>query len=163
MWVCASSIDRALLDEPGVMKSEVNFSAEQVSITFDDQQTNPARLQDVIRQSGFQVVEASEGQTSKEAATEAGACRIRKNALRMLLFCAALTAPLFLLSMGRDFGVLGRMGARGLGEFPNVVAGGSRAAHRGMGVLSSRLSIDQKAVCQHGRSGSHQHVHRFPL
>ena len=103
---CARSIDRALSEEPGVLEVKVNFSAEQVSVTFKEEQVDTARLKDLIRQAGFQVVEARRGQSTEQAVTEASEADSAKR-LRMLGLCIALTLPLFLLSMGRDFGIWG--------------------------------------------------------
>ena len=103
---CAKSIELALGRKPGVLQSTVDFPASQVRVTFDDAQIGPAQVMQTIRDSGFEVVEADEGQSLEDAVDSANRSESKRQWTRLWVG-ATLTLPLFLLSMGRDFGLLG--------------------------------------------------------
>jgi len=103
---CARSIENSLHAQPGVFHSDVNFPGSKVVVTYDPQQTDRAAIVTAIRQTGFDVVEQSTGQTLAEATSLAEQTKDRQRR-RTLVAGIALTLPLFILSMGRDFGVWG--------------------------------------------------------
>lgn len=103
---CARSIESALSRQEGVISSTVDFPSSQVTVTFDTNHVDQATVVRAIRESGFEVVQAEVGQSLEEAVLSAN----QEDALRQrwrLLVGAVLTVPLFVLSMGRDFGLWG--------------------------------------------------------
>lgn len=103
---CARSIELGLSRQDGVVESAVSLPSNSVSITFDSDQVSPDRLIESIRDIGFDVPEASSGQSLAEAVKSAEQEESRR-LTRVLIVAAALTLPLFILSMGRDFGLWG--------------------------------------------------------
>lgn len=103
---CAKSIELALGRKSGVLQTAVDFPGSQVRVTFDDARIDRAEVVQTIRASGFEVVEATEGQTLEEAVDTANRSESERQWSRLWVG-AALTLPLFILSMGRDFGLLG--------------------------------------------------------
>ncbi|WP_199773746.1 heavy metal translocating P-type ATPase [Stieleria maiorica] len=97
---CAQSIERSLLRQPDVQSAVVNFAGGNVVINYDPAKTDEAQLADVIRQTGFQV-ETGDRETTEEDR------RRELHATRVMWLGVALTLPLFVLSMGRDFGLWG--------------------------------------------------------
>lgn len=51
--VCASAIQRKLLETPGVAKAQVEYAAGRATIQFDPSQTNPAKLAEVVNSTGY--------------------------------------------------------------------------------------------------------------
>lgn len=103
---CAKSIELALGRKLGVLQSSVDFPGSRVRVTFDDARIEPTEVVQTIRDSGFEVVEAEEGQSLEEAVEGANRSESKRQWTRLWVG-AALTLPLFLLSMGRDFALLG--------------------------------------------------------
>tara|TARA_R110002049_G_scaffold50370_3_gene143121 strand:+ start:162705 stop:164990 length:2286 start_codon:yes stop_codon:yes gene_type:complete len=103
---CARSIELALNSVPGVVDSNVNFAGQSVSAKYDPRQTSPDEIADAIREAGYGVVEQSSGQTMADA-TEKAEKNENQKRMRLLGLSLVLTVPLFILSMGRDFGLWG--------------------------------------------------------
>lgn len=97
---CAQSIERSLLRQPEVDSAVVNFAGGKVVVSYDPDRTDPDRLADVIRETGFQV------DTDDDDTTERDQIQARRDSVTLTVGIA-LTIPLFILSMGRDFGVWG--------------------------------------------------------
>jgi len=104
---CARSIETRLAKEEGVVESVVSLPAGSVSITYDSRRVGRDRIVQSIRDIGFDVPEAAAGE-SLAAATEASQRSHARQQLRLVFVAAALTIPLFVLSMGRDFGIWGQ-------------------------------------------------------
>ncbi len=103
---CAKSIESALKRREGVLHSAVDFPSSQVSVTFDDARISKGDVVRTIRDSGFEVVEAQSGQSLQEAVQSAERSESSRQ-WGLLWFGVCLTLPLFILSMGRDFGLWG--------------------------------------------------------
>ncbi len=103
---CAKSIEMALKGKPGVIGSAVDFPSSRVVVTLDEQRVQRDDIVRTIRESGFDVVEAADGESLTEAIESADNVESQRQWSRFVLG-ATLTAPLFILSMGRDFGVWG--------------------------------------------------------
>lgn len=103
---CARSIETALNRQKGVIASAVDFPSSQVTVTFESSQIDQATVVRTIRQTGFEVVQAQVGQSLDEAVQSANQLETSRQWLRLVVG-ALLTLPLFMLSMGRDFGVWG--------------------------------------------------------
>jgi Cu+-exporting ATPase len=103
---CAKSIELALGRKSGVLQSLVDFPSSQVRVTFDDARIDKAEVVQTIRDSGFEVVEADEGESLEDAIDSANRAESKRQWTRLWVG-GALTLPLFVLSMGRDFGLVG--------------------------------------------------------
>ena len=112
---CALAVERALLRRvPGVRSARVNLATERATVEHDPGVARRGDLVAAIRRAGYDVVDEveSEGAADPErerAARAAEARRERRKVAVGILF----TLPLFALSMGRDFGLLGAWAAAG--------------------------------------------------
>ena len=96
---CAATITRNLEEMAGIFAANVSIATEQAAITFNPSALNEVAIVDKIRSLGFDVVDAD-----SEAAARAEELRKQKLQFSVgILF----TLPLFLLSMGRDMGLIG--------------------------------------------------------
>ncbi len=96
---CAATITHSLEEMAGIFTANVSIATEQAAITFNPSALNEAEIVDKIRSLGFDVVDAD-----SEAAARAEELRQQKLQFSVgILF----TLPLFLLSMGRDMGLIG--------------------------------------------------------
>ena len=103
---CAKSIERSLNLQKGVVSSAVNFTQNQVVVSIDPSQVDRDQVIQTIRDLGFEIVEANAGESLVD--TTAAAHQLANDRQwRRLIVGLVLTIPLFLFSMGRDFGVLG--------------------------------------------------------
>lgn len=50
---CANNVERAILAVAGIIDCHVNFGAEQVTISYEPQQTNIAEIQAAIADAGY--------------------------------------------------------------------------------------------------------------
>jgi len=103
---CAMNIERALKKKvPGVLEAGVNFAAEQVTVTYVPSVTGVEEMIAAIEGAGFGAVRPDEdsGDDAEQLARDAEI----KDQTRKFLVGVLFAAPLFLLSMGRDFGLLG--------------------------------------------------------
>ena len=96
---CASTITRHLKKMEGILAAEVSLATEYASVTFDASTLNEETIVDKIRDLGFDVVDEDEEE-------EARAAELRRQKLQFTVG-VIFTLPLFLISMGRDFGIIG--------------------------------------------------------
>ncbi len=91
---CVRTVERTLLKKtPGVITANVNYATESASIEYSPKQVSPAEIIAAIKRAGYGVV----------IEKPAKANNIANKFWIGLLF----TLPLFLLSMSRDFGLIG--------------------------------------------------------
>ena len=96
---CASTITRHLKKMKGVLAADVSLATEYAAVTFDTSTLSEETIVNKIRDLGFDVVDEEE-----EDAARAKEFRQQK----IQFTCGVIfTLPLFLLSMGRDFGIIG--------------------------------------------------------
>ncbi len=105
---CAMNIERALKKRtPGVMDASVNFASERAYIDFNPQTVDVEGLVQAIQKAGFNalapVSDESEAEDQEAAARESEI----QDQTRKFLVGLICTIPLFGISMGRDFGLLG--------------------------------------------------------
>ena len=96
---CASTITRHLKKMEGILAAEVSLATEYAAVTFDASTLSEETIVDKIRDLGFDVVDADE-----EDAARAAEFRHQKTQFTVGVI---FTLPLFLISMGRDFGIIG--------------------------------------------------------
>jgi Cu+-exporting ATPase len=102
---CAMTVERTLNKKvPGVVQASVNFAAERAHVDYIPTITNIDEMIAAIEKAGYGAIRPDE--TFEDAEIAARKTEIRDQT-RKFLVGVIFTAPLFLLSMGRDFGVLG--------------------------------------------------------
>jgi copper ion binding protein len=103
---CAARIEKALRRVPGVIEATVNLASERATVLFSPSDAGWSDLVAAIERAGYGVIDerstAASGEDS-EAAARARELAVRR---RTLTVAVVLTTPLFLLSMGRDFGLI---------------------------------------------------------
>ena len=96
---CAALITRHLKKMEGILSADVSIATEQAAVTFDADSVSEDAIVDKICSLGFDVVDA-------DAEDSARAEEFRRQKLQFTVG-VIFTLPLFLLSMGRDFGIIG--------------------------------------------------------
>ena len=96
---CTSTITRHLKKMEGVLAAEVSLATEYAAVTFDASTLSEETIVDKIRDLGFDVVDEDEED-------EARAEEFRRQKMQFIVG-VIFTLPLFLISMGRDFGIIG--------------------------------------------------------
>ena len=96
---CATLIKRNLKKMEGILSADVSIATEQAAVTFNADSVSEDAIVDKIRSLGFDVVDA-------DAESTARAEEFQRQKLQFTVG-VVFTLPLFLLSMGRDFGVIG--------------------------------------------------------
>jgi Cu+-exporting ATPase len=104
---CALNIERTLNKKvPGVVKASVNFASERAAVQYLPNLTSVEEMIAAIRQAGYDAIppdETGEDEDIEQRARRAEIADQTRKFIVGLLF----TLPLFLWSMGRDFGLLG--------------------------------------------------------
>jgi Cu+-exporting ATPase len=102
---CARHVERALSKVEGVLSVNVNFASEHAMVTLAPGVTRQA-LAAAVEKAGYGVVQTEDTGELEDAEQAARQAEIRHNVYRVIIG-ALFTLPVFVLSMGRDFGVLG--------------------------------------------------------
>ncbi len=103
---CAMNIERALKKKvPGVLDASVNFAAEQANVSYVPSLTGVDEMITAIEDAGYGAVRPDEAD-GEDAELMARQAEIRDQT-RKFLVGVVFAAPLFFLSMGRDFSLLG--------------------------------------------------------
>ncbi len=101
---CAMNIERTLKKRvPGVIDARVNFASERASVEFIPGVVTREDLAAAISRAGY-TAEAAESDRDRESS--ASRAEIRRQTIRFWVG-VAFSVPLLVLSMGRDFGLLG--------------------------------------------------------
>ena len=103
---CAQTIERTLNRLDGVVSASANFANERASVEYLPGVVSLAAIQQAIRDVGYDVIAVGEGESAEDVERAARQAEIRDQT-RKFWVGVAFTLPLFLLSMGRDFGLLG--------------------------------------------------------
>ncbi|HJX34753.1 MAG TPA: heavy metal translocating P-type ATPase [Desulfatiglandales bacterium] len=105
---CAMTIERVLTKKvPGVTKASVNFATESALVEYLPSVTDIDRIIAAIEKAGYGAVTPEE--TMEDAELAARKAEI-DDQTRKFLVGIIFAVPLFLLSMGRDFGLPGMWG-----------------------------------------------------
>ncbi len=96
---CVSTITHHLKKMDGILAAEVSLATEYAAVTFDAAILSEDAIVDKIRDLGFDVVDAD-----KEDEVRAKEFRRQK---QQFIVGIIFTLPLFVLSMGRDLGIVG--------------------------------------------------------
>jgi Cu+-exporting ATPase len=103
---CVQAVERTLNKKvPGIVSATVNFATEKATVEYIPGQVTRADMVSAIEKAGYGVVEVEAGdlEDAEQAAREA---EIRDQT-RKFWVGVVFALPLFLLSMARDFGLLG--------------------------------------------------------
>ncbi|MCB9139338.1 MAG: copper-translocating P-type ATPase [Caldilineaceae bacterium] len=103
---CAATIERRLNKVEGVLSATVNYAAEKASVEYVAGLVTRADLVATVRKAGYDVVEAASDEEMADAEAAAREAEIRHE-WRRLIVGLVFSVPLFVLSMSRDFGLLG--------------------------------------------------------
>jgi Cu+-exporting ATPase len=104
---CAANIERALNKKtPGVVNAAVNFAAERVRVAYDPSVLSEEGIVAAIKKAGYGAlpIDTSAAEGDREAAARRAEIT---GQTRKFLVGALFALPLFLISMGRDFGLTG--------------------------------------------------------
>ena len=103
---CANTIQRRLNKVDGVVEATVNYASERATVEYVPGLVTRADLVAAVRKAGYDVVEVAGAEDSEDAEAAARQTEIRHQWQRLIVG-VVFTAPLFVLSMARDFGLLG--------------------------------------------------------
>jgi len=103
---CARTVERALARLDGVIAANANFANERAQVEYLPGVVSLAAIQQAIRDVGYDVLVAAEGEAAEDVERAAREAEIRGQT-RKFWVGVVFTLPLFVLSMARDFGVLG--------------------------------------------------------
>jgi len=108
---CVATVERTLQRVDGVQEASVNFATERARVSFDgDDHVRDElldRLEHAVEEAGYGLIRPrGEDDGDGDAEADARAAEIAHQR-RAFLVGAALAGPLFLLSMARDFGLVG--------------------------------------------------------
>ncbi len=108
---CAANVTRALEKVDGVLDVNVNFATEHALVTLAAGVPRSSLIA-AVEKAGYSVVQAGDEAELEDAEQAARQAEIRHNIQRVVIG-ALFTLPLFVLSMGRDFGVWGHWAHEG--------------------------------------------------
>ena len=104
---CAMNIERALKKKvPGVVRASVNFATERAFVEYIPAIATIDKITTAIEEAGYGAIRPDERTDAEDAELAARTAEV-KDQTRKFLIGAIFTTPLFLLSMGRDFGLVG--------------------------------------------------------
>ena len=107
---CANAIEKAVREVDGVVYATVNFAAEQANVEYMSGLGSRTPIVDAIRRAGYDTISAAlperEEDQVEDAESQARAAAIRHEFFRLLVG-TIFSLPLLIISMGRDFGLLG--------------------------------------------------------
>jgi Cu+-exporting ATPase len=105
---CAANIERALNKKTaGVVTAAVNFATERVSVEYVPGVLNTDDIVTAIEKAGYGAIPPEEGFDEEDAEQKARDAEI-KDQTRKFAVGVLFALPLFVFSMGRDFGLIGQ-------------------------------------------------------
>ena len=105
---CAATVERTLKKKvKGVISASVNFGTETATVEFDPTMTDVPAMAEAVKKAGYQLIMSAKGSNGTDVEQEARERELR-NQRRYFFVGLIFTLPLFALSMGRDFFLLGQ-------------------------------------------------------
>ncbi len=101
--VDAKRLENALKAKEGITQAAVNLTSEKASVKYIPTLISQTDIRDLIKRAGFEAI--IPGGMAKDADAEARRKEINKQR-NLLLLGIVFNLPLFVLSMGRDFGLV---------------------------------------------------------
>jgi P-type Cu+ transporter len=102
----AATLEQLLARQNGVLAASVSYATERVTLEFIPGLTSIAELAGVMRQAGFDLVQAGEAEAFDDVEAKLRAAEVIQQK-RLLIVGLILTAPLIAFSMARDFRLAG--------------------------------------------------------
>jgi len=99
----ATRLEKALAKVEGVLEAQVTFTTEKARVKYVPTIVTQAELRRAVASAGFEAVEL--GSQAEDAEAVAREHEINEQR-RLLIIGLIFTVPLFMLSMGKDFGLL---------------------------------------------------------
>jgi Cu+-exporting ATPase len=104
---CAMTIERTLKKKvPGVVKASVNFASERARVEYIPSLTGLDEMVQAIEKAGYGAIRPDDTLEGDDAELQARRAEIKDQTAKFAVGLV-FTIPLFILSMGRDFGLLG--------------------------------------------------------
>ncbi len=104
---CAAAVERTLNKKvPGVISAAVNFAAERATVEYVPTMAGIDDLVKAVEKAGYGAISSEAGETGEDAESAARDAEVADQ-IRKFEVGLAFTLPLFALSMGRDFLLLG--------------------------------------------------------
>ena len=99
----ARRLEKALLNLDGVLGAQVNFTTEKALVRYIPTVVTQSEIRRTVSGAGFEALEVGGGSEDAEAKAREHEIAEQK---RLLIIGLIFTVPLFLFSMGMDFGIL---------------------------------------------------------
>ncbi len=104
---CVNTVERTLNKKvPGIVEAMVNFATEKATVKYIPGSVSRAEMVAAIEKAGYGVIQSNSDTDLVDAEKEAREHEL-KTQTHKLWVGVAFTVPLFILSMARDFGLLG--------------------------------------------------------
>ncbi|NOZ48692.1 MAG: cadmium-translocating P-type ATPase [Chloroflexi bacterium] len=104
---CSTTIERNLNRLPGVTRAVVNLATEKATVIYNPAMLDVDAMKSLVEELGYHVIETEGAEDSEDAERRARQGEINRQK-HLLKTGIIITLPLFLLSMSRDFGLLGQ-------------------------------------------------------
>jgi P-type Cu+ transporter len=107
---CMANVERSLKKVDGVLEATVNYASEEALVRYAPGSVTRADLVAAVRRGGYDVVEPKAGEETAEPQDVEAAAREAeiRHQYHRLIVGALFTIPLFVISMGRDFDLIGQ-------------------------------------------------------
>ena len=107
---CAATVEKTLREKvPGVVSVAVNFGTETATVEYDPETASIEAMAEAVKRAGYELVVPAEGAATLDPEQAARARELRQQR-RYFLVGVLFSVPLLILSMGRDFMLLGDWG-----------------------------------------------------
>ena len=104
---CAANIERTLNKKtPGVVSASVNFASQRLQVEYIESQVSLDTIVSQVQKIGFDLILAGDGQDKDDVEQIARHAEIRDQ-MRKFIVGLVFALPLFVISMSRDFGLIG--------------------------------------------------------
>lgn len=104
---CSANIERALNRKvPGVVNASVNFASERATVEYIPTVSSLDTIVSAVEKAGYGAIPPEDGPDEGDAESLAREAEI-KDQTKKFIIGVIFAAPLFLLSMARDFGLIG--------------------------------------------------------
>lgn len=104
---CAARVEKTLQENvPGVITANVNFAVEAANVEYDPTIVSLEAMAAAVSEAGYELILPVDGVQEEDAEQTARDNELKKQK-RYFLVGVIFTLPLFALSMGRDFSLLG--------------------------------------------------------
>lgn len=105
---CAANIEKTLNQKvDGVVSASVNFASEQLTVSYIPAMVDLDTIVSEVKKIGFDLILAEDGEDEKDVEAIARQAEIRDQKQKFMVG-AAFALPLFIISMSRDFGLIGQ-------------------------------------------------------